>query len=65
MSVPAEIADVAEAALRAFGGGEVTREQAAMLLTMWAYRDSLLPPDVTAVLARFPSVDQAEAAGRV
>ena len=32
------IIDVAERALRAFGGETLAREQAAMLLTMWRYR---------------------------
>jgi len=53
-----EVADLAERALRAFGGDSVTREQAAMLLTMWRYRRDLTPADMTAVLVRFPSIDQ-------
>lgn len=51
------IVDVAERALCLFGGRAVTREQAAMLLTMWRYRGDLHPADVTAVLDRFPTTD--------
>jgi hypothetical protein len=58
-----ELADVAERALRAFGG-DVTREQAAMLLTMWKYGADLSPADTTAVLDRFRSVDTMAGASR-
>jgi hypothetical protein len=62
-SIQDELADVAERALRAFGG-EVTREQAAMLLTMWRYAGDLTPADRTAVLDRFRSVDDRQPVSR-
>lgn len=58
-----EIVDVAERALRAFGG-DVTREQAAMLLVSWKYSRDLTPADRTAVLDRFRSVDALAGAPR-
>jgi hypothetical protein len=48
------IIDVAERALRAFGG-DLTRPQDALLLTMWRYRADLNPADTSAVLHRFPN----------
>jgi hypothetical protein len=57
MSMADELIDVAERALRAFGG-DPSREQAAVLLTMWRYGTDLTPADRTAVLARFRSVDE-------
>lgn len=53
---PVRVVDLAETALRAFGGA-LTREQAALLLTMWRYRGDLTTADRTAALARFPSGD--------
>lgn len=47
-----EIVDLAERALRAFGGS-LTREQAASLLPMWMYYRDLSPGDRAAVVARF------------
>ncbi|GAA1028031.1 hypothetical protein GCM10009557_11580 [Virgisporangium ochraceum] len=61
MSMQGELTDVAERALRAFGG-DVTRPQAALLLTMWRYVRDLTPADMAAVLGRFPSADRVEAA---
>lgn len=58
-----EVVDVAERALRAFGG-ELTREQAAMLLTMWKYQSDLTGDDRAAVLGRFRSVDECAGARR-
>lgn len=57
-SIQDDLADVAERALRVFGG-DLTREQAAMLLTMWRYGCDLTPADTAAVLGRFASVDAA------
>ena len=51
------IVDVAITALRSFGGDSLTRERAAMVLTMWRYYKDLTPEDVAAVLRRFPSGD--------
>jgi hypothetical protein len=48
------IADVAVAALIAFGG-DLRRERAAMVLKMWRYYTDLTPEDVDAVLAHFRS----------
>lgn len=50
---PVGVIDMAERALQAFGGDTLTRPQAALLLTMWRYRDALTPADTSAVLARF------------
>lgn len=51
------VIDVAERALRAFGGDTLTRPQAALLLTMWRYRPDLNTTDTSAVLRRFPTGD--------
>lgn len=55
----ATVIDVAENALRAFGGN-LTRPQAALLITMWKYRSDLTPADTSAVLSRFPTGDRSE-----
>lgn len=62
-SIQDDLADIAERALRAFGG-EVTREQAAMLLTMWKYQADLTGADRATVLGRFRSVDECAGARR-
>lgn len=48
-----DVIDLAERALRCFAR-DLTREQAAVLLTMWTYYDSLTSADRHAVLERFP-----------
>ena len=63
MSMQTELADLAERALRAFGG-DLSRESAAVLLTMWRYGHDLTPADRSAVLGRFRAVDDREAASR-
>jgi hypothetical protein len=57
VGMTSEITDLAERALRSFGG-ELTREQAALLLTMWRYSHDLTETERAEVLDRFPSVDQ-------
>jgi hypothetical protein len=50
----AAVIDVAERALKAFGG-DLSRERASILLRSWKYRDDLTDADRAALLDRFPT----------
>jgi hypothetical protein len=48
------MAEVAYRALRSFGGPDLTKGQARLLLLTWRFRDELTDEDTFAVLDRFP-----------